>query len=52
MHDKFTARQRALTLRLSGRPVQYLCQARGRSEFWFPKWWRRDLQAVPRACTT
>jgi putative transposase len=45
MHDEFTARQRAITLRLGGRPVQYICQALGRSEFWFHKWWRRYLQA-------
>ena len=45
MHDEFTARQRAITLRLSGRPVQYICQALGRSEFWFHKWWRRYLEA-------
>ena len=45
MHDEFTARQRAITLRLSGRPVQDICQALGRSEFWFHKWWRRYLEA-------
>jgi transposase InsO family protein len=45
MHDEFSARQRAITLRLSGRPVQYICQALGRSEFWFHKWWRRYLEA-------
>jgi len=45
MHDEFTARQRAITLRLSGRPVPYICQALGRSEFWFHKWWRRYLEA-------
>src|SRR2546421_584828 len=45
MHDEFTARQRAITLRLSGRPVQYICQALGRSEFWFHKWWRRYLES-------
>jgi transposase InsO family protein len=45
MHDEFTARQRAITLRLGGRPVQYICQALGRSEFWFHKWWRRYLEA-------
>jgi putative transposase len=45
MHDEFTARQRAITLRLSGRPVQYICQALGRSERWFHKWWRRYLEA-------
>jgi transposase InsO family protein len=45
MHDEFTARQRAIALRLQGRPVLYICQALGRSEFWFHKWWRRYLQA-------
>src|ERR1700747_2458216 len=45
MHDEFTARQRAITLRLSGRPVQDICQALGRSAFWFHKWWRRYIQA-------
>jgi transposase InsO family protein len=45
MNDEFTARQRAITLRLSGRPVQYICQALGRSTFWFHKWWRRYLEA-------
>src|SRR5689334_4049925 len=41
MKDGFTARQRAITLRLSGRSVQDICSALGRSEFWFHKWWRR-----------
>jgi transposase InsO family protein len=45
MHDEFTARQRAITLRLSGRPVKDICQALGRSEFWFHKWWRRYLES-------
>src|SRR5512143_1080227 len=45
MHDEFAARQRAITLRLSGRPVQDICQALGRSEFWFHKWWRRYLES-------
>jgi transposase InsO family protein len=45
MHDEFAARQRAITLRLSGRPVQAICQALGRSAFWFHKWWRRYLEA-------
>src|SRR5512144_3230922 len=45
MHDEFTARQRAITLRLSGRPIQCICQALGRSQFWFHKWWRRYLEA-------
>jgi transposase InsO family protein len=43
MSDEYTARQRAITLRLAGRPVKYICQALGRSEFWFHKWWRRYL---------
>jgi transposase InsO family protein len=45
MHDEFAARQRAIALRLQGRPVLYICQALGRSEFWFHKWWRRYLRA-------
>jgi putative transposase len=45
MHDEFTARQRAITLRLRGQPVQFICQALGRSAFWFHKWWRRYLEA-------
>lgn len=45
MHDEFAARQRAIKLRLSGRPIQYICQALGRSEFWFHKWWRRYLES-------
>jgi len=45
MHDDFAARQRAIKLRLSGRPVQYICQVLGRSEFWFHKWWRRYLES-------
>jgi putative transposase len=45
MQDEFAARQRAIALRLSGRPVQSICQALGRSPFWFHKWWRRYLQA-------
>jgi transposase InsO family protein len=44
MHDEFTARQRAITLRLSGQPVEFICQALGRSAFWFHKWWRRYLE--------
>ena len=45
MHDEFTARQRAIALRLGGRPVQSICQALGRSDFWFRKWWRRYLES-------
>jgi transposase InsO family protein len=45
MNDEFTARQRAITLRLSGRSVKYICAALGRSAFWFHKWWRRYLEA-------
>jgi putative transposase len=44
MYDEFAARQRAITLRLSGRSVQLICQALGRSERWFHKWWRRYLE--------
>src|SRR5260370_8386886 len=45
MKDEFTARQRAITLRLGGRPVKDICHALGRSEFWFHKWWRRYLES-------
>src|SRR5438552_1763039 len=45
MNDEFTARQRAITLRLSGRSVQDICSALGRSAFWFHKWWRRYLES-------
>jgi putative transposase len=45
MKDEFTARQRAITLRLSGRSVKYICSALGRSEFWFHKWWRRYIES-------
>src|SRR3954452_15208861 len=45
MRDEFTARQRAITLRLGGRTIQDVFQALGRSEFWFHKWWRRYLES-------
>src|SRR3954470_16732612 len=45
MRDEFTARQRAITLRLGGRTIQDICSALGRSEFWFHKWWRRYLES-------
>ena len=45
MRDEFAARQRAIKLRLGGRPVQSICQALDRSEFWFHKWWRRYLES-------
>jgi transposase-like protein len=44
MHDEFQARQRAITLRLAGRPVKPICRAMGRTEAWFHKWWRRYLE--------
>jgi putative transposase len=47
MHDELTARQRAITLRLAGRPVKAICAAVGRSEVWFHKWWSRYLQDGP-----
>ncbi len=43
MHDELSARQRAITLHLGGRPVPEICQAVGRSKAWFHKWWRRYL---------
>jgi len=45
MKDEFTARQRAIALRLSGRSVKSICSALGRSEFWLHKWWRRYIES-------
>jgi hypothetical protein len=47
MHDELSARQRAIRLRLAGRPVKYICLTLGRSETWFHKWWGRYLEAGP-----
>jgi transposase InsO family protein len=47
MNDELTARQRAISLRLAGRSVKYICSALGRGEAWFHKWWRRYLGAGP-----
>jgi Homeodomain-like domain len=47
MHDELAARQRAISLRLAGRPVKHICSALDRSEAWFHKWWGRYLQAGP-----
>jgi putative transposase len=46
MNDELAARQRAISLRLAGRPVKHICSALGRSEAWFHKWWGRYLQAA------
>jgi len=43
MNDEFTARQRAIALRLAGRSVPFICQALSRTAVWFHKWWRRYL---------
>src|SRR4051812_8456790 len=45
MNDELAARQRAISLRLAGRPVKHICSALGRSEAWFHKGWGRYLQA-------
>src|SRR5262249_43052553 len=47
MNDELALRQRAISLRLAGRPVKHICSAPGRSETWFHKWWHRYLQAGP-----
>jgi hypothetical protein len=47
MNDELALRQRAISLRLGGRPVKHICSALGRSETWFHKWWRRYLQVGP-----
>src|SRR5262249_7146637 len=45
--DELSARQRAISLRLAGRPVKHICTILGRSETWFHKWWGRYLEAGP-----
>jgi putative transposase len=47
MNDELALRQRAISLRLAGRPVKHICSALGRSETWFHKWWDRYLQVGP-----
>jgi putative transposase len=47
MQDELAARQRAISLRLAGRPVKHICSTLGRSEAWFHKWWGRYLEAGP-----
>jgi hypothetical protein len=47
MQDELAARQRAITLRLTGRPTKAICAAVGRSEVWFRKWWGRYLECGP-----
>ena len=47
MNDELASRRRAISLRLAGRPVKYICSALGCSEPWFHKWWGRYLQAGP-----
>jgi putative transposase len=47
MNDELSARHRAITLRLAGRPVKAICAAVGRSDRWFHKWWRRYLESGP-----
>ncbi len=47
MNDELALRQRAISLRLAGRPLKHICSALGRSEAWFHKWWGRYLQAGP-----
>jgi transposase InsO family protein len=47
MNDELAARQRAVSLRLAGRPVKQVCSALGRGETWFRKWWHRYLEAGP-----
>jgi putative transposase len=47
MNDELAARQRAISLRLAGRTVKYICSALGRGEAWFHRWWRRYLEAGP-----
>src|SRR5262249_23454201 len=45
MNDELTARQRAISLRLTGHPVKDICSALSRGKAWFHKWWRRYLES-------
>ncbi len=45
MKSEFTARRRAITLGLGGRSVKSVCSARGRSESWYHRWWRRYTES-------
>jgi Helix-turn-helix domain len=47
MNDELAARQRAVSLRLAGRPVKQICSVLGRGETGFRKWWHRYLEAGP-----
>ena len=47
MNDEFSARQRAIGLRLAGRSVRHICSTLGRAKAWFHKWWRRYLEDGP-----
>jgi hypothetical protein len=47
MQDERAARQRAITLRLAGRPTQDIGAAVGRSEVWLRKRLVRYLEAGP-----
>ena len=47
MSDELTARQRAISFRLAGRPVKQICSTLSRGETWFHKWWHRYLEAGP-----
>ena len=47
MNDEFSARQRAIRLRLAGRTVKSICAALGRGQAWFHRWWRRYLEDGP-----
>src|SRR5262245_62492876 len=52
MHDELAARQRAIALRLAGRPTRAIGIAVGRFEVWFRKWWVRYQVDGPRDSTT
>ncbi len=47
INDELSARQRAISLRLAGRPVKHICLALSRSEAWLHKGWDRYLEAGP-----
>ena len=47
MSDEFTARQRAISLRIAGRSVKQICSTLSRGEAWFHKGWTCYLEAGP-----
>jgi hypothetical protein len=52
MNDELAARHRAISLRVTGRPVKRICATVGRSEVWFHKCGTVTWSPGPKAFTT